>query len=135
LLAHKVARELVVYIRRGDRHSQESVYLNFRNHLHRGIHQLQDWLIDHLDRRVTIDDMAEMVNMSARNLTRIFKLQTGISINHYITLLRLELAGTLRNSPGITMREIAGRCGFANERQLQRILKGEAVHCPPMSDK
>lgn len=94
----------MVYIRRGDRHSQESVYLNFRNHLHRGIHQLQDWLIDHLDRRVTIDDMAKMVNMSARNLTRTFKLQTGISINHYITLLR-----------------------------LQRILKGASVNCPPMS--
>jgi transcriptional regulator GlxA family with amidase domain len=124
LLAHKVARELVVYIRRSDRHSQESVYLNFRNHLHRSVHQLQDWLIDHLDHKVTIDDMAAMVNMSARNLTRTFKLQTGISINHYITLLRLELAGTLRYSPGITMREIASRCGFANERQLQRILKG-----------
>ncbi|GGA84107.1 GlxA family transcriptional regulator [Puia dinghuensis] len=127
LLAHKVARELVVYFRRSDRHSQESVYLNYRNHLHRGIHELQDWLIANLDTRATIDQMAAMVNMSSRNLTRTFKVQTGISINRYITLLRLELATSLRYSPGITMREIASRCGFANERQLQRIMKSTVV--------
>ncbi len=121
LFAHKVARELVVYFRRSDRHSQNSVYLNYRNHLHRGIHELQDWLIEHLDKKVTIEQMADMVNMSGRNLTRTFKLQTGISINQYVTLLRLELAGNLRHSPGITMRDIASRCGFTNERQLQRI--------------
>ncbi len=126
LLAHKVARELVVYIRRSDKHSQDSVYLSYRNHLHRGIHELQDWLIENLDQKTTIDELAGMVNMSARNLTRTFKGQTGVSINGYITLLRLELAGNLRHSPGITMREIASRCGFANERQLQRILKDEA---------
>jgi transcriptional regulator GlxA family with amidase domain len=126
LLAHKVAHELVVYFRRSDMHTQQSVYLTYRNHLHRSIHELQDWLIGNLDKKTTIDELAARVNMSARNLTRLFKLQTGISINHYITLLRLELAHTLRHSPGITMREIASRCGFANERQLQRILK-EAV--------
>jgi transcriptional regulator GlxA family with amidase domain len=127
LFAHKVARELVVYFRRGQGHSQESVYLNYRNHMHRGVHQLQDWLIENLDKKVTIEKMAGMVNMSGRNLTRTFKQQTGISINHYLTLLRLELAGSLRHSPGITMRDIASRCGFANERQLQRILKGKAA--------
>ena len=127
LLAHKVAHELVVYVRRSDRHTQESVYLNYRNHLHRGIHELQDWLIENLDKKTTIDELACRVNMSTRNLTRLFKLQTGISVNHYITLLRVELARNLRHSPGITMREIASRCGFANERQLQRILKTVSI--------
>ena len=123
LLAHRVAHELVVYFRRSDNHSQLSVYLDYRNHLHPGIHRLQDWLIGHLDRKMTIDEMARMVNMSSRNLTRTFRNQTGISINRYITLLRLELANNLRHSPDMTMREIASRCGFSNERQLQRIIK------------
>ncbi|HXB93618.1 MAG TPA: AraC family transcriptional regulator, partial [Puia sp.] len=127
LFAHKVAHELVIYFRRSESHTQTSVYLDYRNHLHRGIHQLQDWLTEHLHRKTTIDEMASMVNMSSRNLTRTFKAQTGISINRYITLLRLELAGNLRHSPGITMREIAGRCGFSNERQLQRIIRSSAV--------
>ncbi|MHA4809930.1 GlxA family transcriptional regulator [Flavitalea flava] len=127
LFAHKVARELVVYSRRNGQHSQESVYLNFRNHLHQGIHQLQDWLIDHLSSKTTIDKMAEKVNMSSRNLTRTFKIQTGVSIHEYITLLRLEKARTLRNSPGMTVSAIAAECGFENERQLQRILQRKAI--------
>ena len=121
LFAHKVARELVVYSRRSAAHSQDSIYLDYRNHPHNGIHQLQDWLIDHLETRATLEKMAEMVNMSSRNLTRTFKAATGISIHQYITLLRLEKAGNLRNSPGITVSAIAGQCGFRNERQLQRI--------------
>lgn len=127
LFAHQVARQLVVYSRRSGHHSQESVYLNYRNHLHRGIHQLQDWLINHLDTKTTIEKMADLVNMSSRNLTRTFKLQTGISIHQYITLLRLEKARTLRNSPGITVNAIASQCGFENERQLQRIWRQRAV--------
>ena len=121
LFAHKVARGMVVYNRRGAEHSQESVYLSYRNHLHNGIHQLQDWLIDHLEIRTTLEKMAEQVNMSPRNLTRTFKNATGISVQQYITLLRLEKSRNLRHSPGITVSAIAGQCGFESERQLQRI--------------
>jgi transcriptional regulator GlxA family with amidase domain len=127
LFAHKIARELVVYSRRSGHHSQESIYLNYRNHLHRGIHELQDWLIEHLGTKMTIEKLAERVNMSSRNLTRTFKLQTGISVHHYVTLLRLEMAKNLRNSPGITVGAIASQCGFENERQLQRIWKKHIV--------
>ena len=123
LFAHKIARELVVYSRRGGEHSQDSIFLNYRNHLHNGIHELQDWLIDNLASPETIERMAERVNMSSRNLTRTFKLQTGISIHQYITLLRLEKADALRQAPGITVSAIAEQCGFTNERQLQRIWK------------
>jgi transcriptional regulator GlxA family with amidase domain len=125
LFAHKIARELVIYSRRSGQHSQESIYLNYRNHLHQGVHQLQDWLIDNLKTKPTIEKMAEQVNMSSRNLTRTFKLNTGISIHQYVTLLRLEKAQTLQNSPGITVSAIAGECGFDNERQLQRIWRGQ----------
>lgn len=126
LFVHKVARELVVYFRRSGQHTQESVYLNYRNHLHQGIHRLQDWLIEHLSSKSTIEQLAEVVNMSSRNLTRTFRQQTGISIHEYITLLRVERARTLQNTPGITMEAIAAQCGFGNVRQLQRIRKEHA---------
>ena len=127
LFAHKIARELVAYSRRSGLHSQDSVYLNYRNHLHPAVHQLQDWLIDHLHTRSTIDEMADLVHMSSRNLTRTFKLQTGISIHQQATLLRArEGKVPLRNAPGITVSAIAGECGFRNERQLQRIWRSQS---------
>ncbi len=121
LFASKIARELVVYLRRGPEHSQKSVYLDYRNHLNVAVHHLQDWLIANLKTRATLDELAQVAGMSTRNLTRTFRKQTGISIHDYTTLLRLELAHTLRHNPGMTMEAIAVECGFQDARQLRRI--------------
>jgi transcriptional regulator GlxA family with amidase domain len=121
LFASKIARELVVYLRRGPEHSQKSVYLDYRNHLNVAVHHVQDWLIANLKTRATLDELAQVAGMSTRSLTRTFRNQTGISIHDYTTLLRLELARTLRHNPGMTMEAIAEKCGFQDARQLRRI--------------
>ena len=119
--AAKIARELVVYLRRGPHHSQTSVYLEYRNHMNVAVHQVQDWLIANLKSRATLDSLAEMAGMSTRNLTRTFRKETGISIHAYTTRLRLERARTLQANPGMTLEAIAQQCGFQGSRQLRRI--------------
>jgi transcriptional regulator GlxA family with amidase domain len=42
--AFQVAREIVVYSRRQGHHAQQSVFLSYRNHIHSGVHKVQDWL-------------------------------------------------------------------------------------------
>jgi transcriptional regulator GlxA family with amidase domain len=121
LFASKIARELVVYLRRGPHHSQKSVYLDYRNHMNVAVHQVQDWLIANLKTRFTLDALAEIAGMSTRNMTRTFRKETGISIHDYTTLLRLELARTLQHNPNMTMEAIAQKCGFQDARQLRRI--------------
>ncbi|WP_046246648.1 GlxA family transcriptional regulator [Hymenobacter terrenus] len=121
LFATQVARELVVYTRRGGEHPQTSIYLAYRNHLSSGVHQVQDWLIANLARGATLPELAEVANMSARNLTRTFRKETGLTIHEYTTKLRLELARTLAYDPSLTVEAIAARCGLQNARQLRRI--------------
>ncbi|QDK80556.1 helix-turn-helix domain-containing protein [Spirosoma sp. KCTC 42546] len=121
LFATKIARELVVYFRRGADHSQKSVYLDYRNHMNVAIHQMQDWLIANMEVKATLEELAEMANMSTRNLTRTFRKETGTTIHDYTTQLRLELARTLQHNPGMTMEAIAAKCGFQDARQLRRI--------------
>ncbi len=123
LFTHKVARGLVVYHRRSHNHTQKSIYLDYRNHIHPGIHIVQDHLIDHLSDDNSIEDLAELVAMSPRNLSRVFKEKTGTTILEYLTLLRLEYAKTMLNNPEFTIEYIASKCGFKTARQLQRILK------------
>ncbi|WP_259404650.1 GlxA family transcriptional regulator [Hymenobacter sp. HSC-4F20] len=138
LFATKVARELVVYSRRGAQHRQLSVYLDYRNHLHSGVHQVQDWLADNLAMGATINVLAEMVHMSPRTLTRTFRQATGISINEYTTALRRELAATLRQNSALTMENIAAQCGFRNVRQLRRLestSNGESTSRVPIIQK
>ncbi|MBL7844261.1 MAG: DJ-1/PfpI family protein [Cyclobacteriaceae bacterium] len=120
---HKVARGLVVYHRRDPSHSQKSIYLDFRNHINPKIHEVQDYLINNLAKENSIESLAEMVAMSPRNLSRVFKDSTGLTIVEYLTELRRETAKTLLNNPDYTLDYIASQCGFKTARQLQRILK------------
>lgn len=123
LFTHKVARGLVVYHRRSERHTQQSIYLDYRNHINPAIHIVQDHMIEHLSDENSIEDLASLVSMSPRNLSRIFKEKTGTTILEYLTQLRLELAKTMLNNPDFTIEYIASKCGFKTARQLQRILK------------
>ncbi len=123
LFTHKVARGLVVYHRRSQDHTQQSIYLDYRNHINPNIHAVQDHLIDHLSEDNSIDDLAALVAMSPRNLSRVFKDKTGVTVLEYLTLLRLEFAKTMLNNPEFTIEYIASKCGFKTARQLQRILK------------
>ena len=123
LFTHKVARELVVYHRRSGSHKQQSIYLDYRNHINPQIHEVQDYLIDNLSKENNIEDLAALVGMSPRNLTRVFKEMTGSTILEYLTLLRKEFANTMLNNPEYTVEYIASKCGFKTARQLHRILK------------
>ena len=123
LFTHKVARGLVVYHRRAGKHKQESIYLDYRNHINPQIHEVQDYLIDNLSKDNDIESLASMVGMSARNLSRVFKEKTGTTVLEYLTLIRIEFASTMLNNPDYTIEYIASKCGFKTARQLQRILK------------
>jgi transcriptional regulator GlxA family with amidase domain len=130
IVASKVAREMVVYLRRDAFQSQQSVYLDFRTHLHEGVHRVQDHLMYHPESKNTLEQLADIANMSTRNLTRVFRQATGISILEYKTRLRLELAENLMRNPSYTLAIIAEKCGFEDERQLRRIWKTNFGYAP-----
>jgi transcriptional regulator GlxA family with amidase domain len=123
LFTHKVARGLVVYHRRSGKHNQQSIYLDYRNHINPQVHEVQDYLIENLSKENDIESLASLVGMSPRNLSRVFKEKTGSTVLEYLTLLRIEYVSTMLNNPEYTIEYIAAQCGFKTARQLQRILK------------
>lgn len=121
--AYLVARELVVYNRRSGQDSQESDFFKFRNHIHTGIHKVQDCIVENIHEKHNLCDLAEISNMSERNFTRIFKKETGITVNDFITNIRLVKAKELLKNPDLSKAEIAHKVGLQSEKQLTRILK------------
>lgn len=130
LVAAAIAREMVLYVRRDGAREQSSVYLEYRTHLHPGIHRVQDWLVNHPERDATLDELAEIAAMSRRNLTRAFRSATGITIQQFTTRLRLELARNLMHDPSLTLDAVAERCGLGSARQLRRIWKDAHGRAP-----
>jgi transcriptional regulator GlxA family with amidase domain len=120
--AHLVARELVVYKRRNGNSSQESELLQFRNHIHNGIHKAQDWIIENIHKKTNLINLAEIANMSERNFTRTFKKETNITVNDFVTLIRKEKINELLKNPNFSRIEIANRVGLQSNRQLSRLI-------------
>lgn len=121
--AHKVARELVIYHRRKGSDSQQSELMSFRNHIHSGIHQVQDHLVENIHIKSNLTALADIAHMSERNLTRIFKKETGVTIHDYITTIRKNKAKDLLKNPDLSKINVANLVGLESEKQLSRIMK------------
>ncbi|MDJ0752338.1 MAG: DJ-1/PfpI family protein [Ardenticatenaceae bacterium] len=121
LFTVKVARSLVVYLRRDGTQQQQSIYLSYRSHLNPLVHQVQDWLINHPGQKISLEQLADLHHLSPRHLTRIFKKATGITINEYATQIKVEYAQSLLRNPQITIEMVAQKCGFKDARQLRRL--------------
>lgn len=121
LFASKIARELILYLRRDQDHPQVSVYMDYRSHQSPGIHAVQDWMIDHPDHDSDLTTLAAIGGMSQRNFTRAFRTATGISPGEYRTLLRLERASMLLKNPALTVEAVATEAGFGDARALRRL--------------
>ncbi|MDP1843662.1 MAG: DJ-1/PfpI family protein [Sediminibacterium sp.] len=124
-VANKIARGLVVYHRRSNLHTQANIYLDYRNHINPKVHQIQDYLTENLSEEISLDKLASLVNTSKRNLIRLFKEATQVTIIEYLTQLRVEKAKTLKSNPELNIEHIAAECGYKSSRQLQRILKND----------
>ncbi len=120
--AHLVARELVVFSRRNGTDSQESEFLKFRNHLHSGIHRVQDFIFENIQKKSALLDYADLADMSERNFTRIFKKETGTTVLAYINAVRKAKAREYLKNPDLSRIEIANKVGLQSEKQLLRIL-------------
>ncbi len=129
-LAFEVARMLVVYLRRTGDFEQESVYLQYRNHLDDLVHRAQSLLIEQLDQPPRLDALAAQVGASPRNLSRRFRRSVGRSIGEYLRELRLERARTLLREEGSKVDDVARACGFQGARQLRNLYRQRLGHSP-----
>ena len=117
-----IAKEVVVYFRRSPSDPQLSIFLQYRNHLDQRIHNAQEHLIKHLSKNPTIEELAEQVHMSRRNLSRLFKSTTGITIGQYVEKLRVERAIALL-SEGHKTDFVISQIGLKSTNQMRTILK------------
>jgi len=127
--ATQIAKEVVLYIRRAEGDPQISIFLQYRNHIDNRVHRVQDILAQNLHQKIKIEDLAEQVNMSTRNLTRSFKKTTGITIGTYLEKLRAERAVDLL-AAGQKVEVVARSCGLNSSNQLRSILKKYASALP-----
>ena len=118
--ALKVARELVLFLRRPGGQDQLSVSLQAQGSHTRPLHELQAWMMEHLDRPLSIDALADRVAMSPRNFARLFAHEVGTTPGRYLLRLRVEAARRLLEQTDRGLTEIARASGFGGPDVMRR---------------
>jgi len=122
-LMSRVARQLVVYLRRNGQEKQRSVFFLYRSHLDSLVHLIQDWLIEHSTEKVSLSELSKVAQVSERSLTRSFKSAIGITPHQYQKHLRLDIARQLITKTDLTIEAVAYKSGFGDSRNLRRAWK------------
>ncbi len=116
-VAMRVARQLVVYMRRPGGQTQFSELLDARPRNVEPFAELHDWLSTHLhDETLSVETLARRASMSARNFARVYKTKTGRTPAKAIELFRLETARKLLEDTNERIEAIARRTGFQATR-------------------
>jgi len=121
--ALKVARELVLFLRRPGGQDQVSVSLEAQALHTKSMHELQVWMMEHLDRRLSVDALADRVAMSARNFARVFAQEFGTTPGRYLLQLRVEAARRLLEQTDKGLMHVATACGFRSVDVMRRAFR------------
>ena len=119
-LALAVARELVVYFKRPGGQPQFSEPLQFQSLAANRFSELAAWLPQHLRDDLTVDALAERVNMGTRHFSRVFAATFGTTPARYVEAVRLDAARDRLSSSERTVEAVGASVGFASADVFRR---------------
>ena len=89
------------------------------------IHKLKEYVKNNLNKPITLDDLADIVNRSPGYISMVFKKETGSTITQYITDQRISYAKELLLQSNYKISEIAHEIGYDEERYFYQVFKKE----------
>lgn len=128
-VAGRVAKRMVFYLNRPGYQAQFGNLLPAFNAQHIA-QKTQTWLSKHLHEKLDVDQVANHMNMSTRNFTRVFSKQTGMPPAKFIEKLRVEAARKYLEDTDISIERIAERCGLGGLVSMRRIFLRHLMTTP-----
>jgi transcriptional regulator GlxA family with amidase domain len=119
-MALKVARELVLYLRRAGGQSQFSTALSLQVSDRKQIEEVRSWALDNLKQDLPVEKLAAQAGMSPRNFARVFLKDTGATPAKFVETLRVEAARRRLEESHDKLERVANECGFGSIQSLRR---------------
>jgi transcriptional regulator GlxA family with amidase domain len=129
-IANATARHMVVYLRRAGQDPALSPWLDGRNHLHPGVHRVQDAVLHDPAANWTAERLADVAHTSVRHLNRLFTEHAGCTPTEYLSRIRLALASELIRETRLDLDRVAERAGFGSAHHLRRVWRRYADGTP-----
>ena len=118
-VAKVVAKKLVVYHRRTSGQSQFSALLELQPRSDR-IQKVLSFARANLHLDLSVEVIADAAHVSPRQLSRIFKIETGQSPAQAVEKLRVDVARSLVDAGELSLTVIARETGFGDTERMRR---------------
>lgn len=120
-LASEVAKHLVLHLKRPGVQTQFGNALPDYQMLSSFTKEVRDWLKDKLEQPISIENIAESMNMSVRNFSRVFLKESGMTPGKFLEKMRLDQAKNMLEYTDISIELVAEKCGFGSVVSLRRL--------------
>jgi len=87
------------------------------------VHRVRGFIEAHLDEAIRVEDLSEMVRLSAAHFSRAFKRSIGEAPHTYLVRRRLDRARHLMLTSDTALSDVALACGFADQPHLSRLFR------------
>ncbi|MCB0444216.1 MAG: helix-turn-helix domain-containing protein [Gelidibacter sp.] len=108
-----------------DRESQAAfaMFQGQKNHSDDAIKQAQDYIDTHIQEKITIDELADLVLLGRRSFERRFKAATNNSVLEYINRVKIEFAKRSFESSRKNISEVMYDVGYTDSKAFRSIFK------------
>lgn len=72
---------------------------------------------------ISLEQVAKHVHLSPAYLSELFKKETGMSFIDYKTIIRIEHAKKLLETPSMSISEISGKVGYSDPKYFSKLFK------------
>ncbi len=87
------------------------------------IRSVRQYILSHIDQKITTEALAEAVGRSRSYLSTFFKEETGFGLSDYITRTKIEEARRLLRATDKPLRAIGDHLGFSSQSHFQNVFK------------
>ena len=94
-----------------------------------GIHQsklvrkARDYILSHIGESITTEALAKELGLNRTYLCKLFSEETGLTVNQYVTQIKMEEAKRLIDVTKKTFAEIAEYLGYSSQSHFQKTFK------------
>lgn len=96
----------------------------------RHINVCKEYIYTHIKERITIEEIAEQLGVSASYLSRLFKKETGDSVSAYIRAQKIEMAKNMLRYSDYALSDIANRLSFSSQSHFIQQFKEQTGMTP-----
>jgi len=119
-LALRVARQLVMFLKRPGGQSQFSAHLAAQTAERSDVSAIQDYVLAHLRADLSVPALAKRAGMSERTFARVFRDETGTTPAEFVENARIDAARRMAEESDLPAKRLADAVGYANVDGFRR---------------